>query len=211
MTANQSMSRSLLALATLCAPAANAAVYNNAIEVDLDQASRQYCHIVRFPGGWKYGSRQPDVFRSEQTELEFHVEGSLGTRFLAGAYAEIGARINATNAFRVNLSDATAKVEQASYDEWQRATVVALTRNSLFRRVPQPEPATPARLNGFEFTKTGAAWALGENATRLSPDSAWLVLQSATATRQVLIKPSAADLFWDVFNVDAGKKLLTVR
>lgn len=61
--------------------------------------------------------------------------------------------------------------------------------------------------------KTGAQWAIpSDYGSRLSPDSTWLILQSETKIPKKA--PSAeytAFVYWDVFTVETGEKLITIR
>lgn len=184
------------------------------IDVTMTPGIRKYCHIVRFPQGWKI----PRVdahghligFSQCYSKHEFRMEGVLSSWFLVGAFtADVGGRYDTTNRYRVNLSDPTAPIRSASSADWNAATVLPLIQKSVFV-TELPDNEEPV-FNGFRFTKSGARWPPSSGASRLSPDSAWLVLQSETSMGMsksgflYLYK-----IFFDVFNADTGKKVATI-
>ncbi len=62
-----------------------------------------------------------------------------------------------------------------------------------------------AEFNGFQFIKSGEVWVQPSgDATRLSPDQAWLVLQSRARKGE----RGPTRMFLDVFNADTGGKVL---
>jgi hypothetical protein len=185
------------------------------VDVTLTPALRKYCHIVRFPQGWKIQPFDEDGQRLTisipRSDYEFRVRGLLSTWFLVGAFTPdvVERHYDATNHYRVNLSDPTAPVLPASAEDWKAATVVPLVRKfNDFYALWKGEPIV---FNGFRFTKSGARWS-DPNVSRLSPDSAWLVLQSFTeggvskSTHRGL-----ATLFMDVFNANTGDKVLAIE
>jgi len=185
------------------------------IDVKLTPALRKYCHVVRFPQGWKI---QPfdDMGQHLTMELtlsdyEFRVKGLLSTWFLVGAFRpEIEHRYDASNRYRVNLSDPTAPALPASAEDWNAATVVPLTRK--FQAFGTLAKEQQIVFNGFRFTKSGAWWSGPSSVSRLSPDSAWLVLQSMTdAGTSKLTLRFLYKVFMDVFNADTGEKVLTME
>lgn len=121
------------------------------------------------------------------SDYEFRVEGVLGTRFLAGAFAPEGRhRYDSTNRYRVDLSDSTAPLLRASEDDWKAAAVVPLVRKSIFI-VYGGHPPEYAVFDGRQYSKSGTRWLYPYTASRLSPDSAWLVLQSETKVNSPLL------------------------
>jgi len=185
------------------------------IDLKLPPALREYCHIVRFPKGWGFQrpADEDEAFFGityGYADYEFRVEGLLGTRFLVGAFTPYhGRHYDSTNRYRLNLSDPSAPVLPASLQDWNAAAVVPLARKSLFSNfgVHYPEQAT---FNGFEYKKSGDRWILEKAATRLSPDSSWLVLQSATRIKDHFPWVDYA-LFFDVFSTVTGRKLFTLQ
>jgi hypothetical protein len=192
------------------------------IEVKLTPAIRESCHIVRFPNGWKLprlddgrqGLRIEQIDYNE-SDYEFRVEGLLGTRFLIGAFKpRLPRRYDATNRYRVNLSDPTALVLAASGKDWEAAAVVPLARKSIMPPLGLPGydwHDYQAVFNGFKFTKSGYLWpTTSMYASRLSPDSAWVVLQSKTSAKKSPYL-SLYRMFFDVFNANTGRKALTIE
>jgi hypothetical protein len=184
----------------------------DSMDVKLTLAMREYCHIVRFPQGWTIPSSKEVAARvifDANSEYEFRVEGLLTTRFLVGAFVNHTDREDATNRYRVNLSDPTAPALPATREAWEAAAVVPLTRKSIPRGLRQAERA---EFKGFQFTKSGADWAGPFEDCRLSPDSAWLVLQSSTPNENLKnTLRTVYKTFWDVFNADTGRRILTIE
>lgn len=182
------------------------------IEVNLTRASRQFCHIIRFPRGWaiqRIDNEGQRLFFDYSSKYEFRVQGLLGTKFLVGGFAEsIGTRYDTINRYTVDLSDGTAPVRQADREIWEAAAVVPLTRKSTFPPIGTVPNETRAEFNGFQFVKSGDTWAQpSDGATRLSPDQAWLVLQSYSGKGD----HGPAKVFFEVFNAETGKKALTIE
>ena len=75
-----------------------------------------------------------------------------------------------------------------------------------------PWARIPPILNGFEFKGRGDKWPLYGNASRLSPDASWLILQSVKGTQrprtQVVV---TREVSFDSFNAETGKKVFTIR
>jgi hypothetical protein len=188
----------------------------DSIDLKLPPAAKERCHVVRFPRRWKLPRadtpQEFEGFNYYPTDYEFRVEGLLGTTFLVGAFTPVTShlRYDATNRYRVNLSDPTTTVQPASRADWDNAAVVPLYRKSVlpivFGTGPQPDHA---KFNGFQFERTGTLWT-GDSGSRLSPDSSWLVLQS-TASRKVRFPWVDYLVFYDVFNAVTGRKLFTIQ
>jgi hypothetical protein len=185
------------------------------IDVKLSPALRKYCHVIGFPQGWKFqpfdtvGQRL--TLGINHSDYEFRVEGLLGNWFLVGAFTpDVTEHHNeATNYYRVKLSDATAPVLLASPEDWKAATIVPLMRK--FQAFGTLNNDQPVVFNGLRLTKSGAWWSNPGSVSRLSPDSAWLVLQSVTdAGTSKLTKRYLYKLFLDVFNAATGEKILTI-
>jgi len=188
------------------------------VDVKVTPATREYCHMVRFPHGWKIKgpdyNREPLYIDYNQSDYEFRAEGLQGTWFLVGVIKADVVRYDAANWYRVNLSDATAPVRPVSRKDWEAAAVVPLSRKSI---VPYSLGMTTqswydyqAVFNGFKFTKSGSRWAYSEHASRLSPDSAWVVLQSKTEEAKSGFLP-VYHVFFDVYSTETGRKALTIE
>ena len=138
------------------------------------------------------------------------MEGLLGAWFLVGAYTpNINVRVNSVNHYRVNLPDSTTPVRSANAQDWNRGTVVPLYRKSTLNYVGV-HPSDQIVFNGYGFKKSGSyPWIRPDTASRLSPDSAWLVLQSSTFRKQPFTE--IYDVFFDVFSTTTGKKLFTIQ
>jgi hypothetical protein len=188
------------------------------IEVTLTPVMREYCHIVQFPQGWnvqrvKDDNGMPLTIDYPESDYEFRVEGPLSTWFLVGAFKHQRHRYDSTDRYRVNLSDPTAPILPANKDDWNGAAVVPLARKSIFPSVGSMTPDREAIFNKFRFTKSGARWpAQFYAASRISPDSVWLILQSETdrgTSRLGIIEHYA--VFFDVFNTDTGGEMFTIE
>lgn len=184
------------------------------IELKLPPESREYCHVVRFPLGWKIRTPHAEDARIDYrySDFEFRVEGLLGTRFLVGVFnpGDIHGPYERTNRYRVNLSDPTAPALPAGDADWNAATPLPFIRKSILTWWGVTPPSH-AILNGIQFNKTGEfPWLNPLEASELSPDGAWLVLLSTTKTKASFPKPEYL-VFFDVFNTASGKKLFTIE
>ncbi len=177
------------------------------IDLKMTPAMREDCHIVRFPNGWRIRGVDVNGSRIEidnaNSDFEFRVEGPLETWFLVGAFQTWG---RAANHYRVNLSDPAAPVLAAREQDWDAATPLPF--------VHKPVPPFdfydkyPIKFNGFQFMRSGAHWSISP--ARLSPDSAWLILQSETNVTTSPYK-YVYRVFFDVFNADTGRKAFTIE
>jgi hypothetical protein len=186
------------------------------IDLKLSSVTREYCHIVQFPRGWKIQrvDEEPDLMIDyDRSDYEFRVRGLLGSWFLVGSFTpKTLRRYDATTRYLVNLSDPTARALPANTEDWNAATVVPLVRNSIFIKTGTP-PHDVAVFHGFQLKRSGARWALNDCASRLSPDSAWLVLQSSTegSAEAKARLVYTQQVFFDVFSADTGRKLFTIQ
>ena len=182
-------------------------------EVSLTPASRTYCHVLRFPQGWStqhFDDRAPQrlLFGTERSDYEFRVSGVLGTKFLAGAFTEnVGTNYYANNWYEVTLWDATAPANEVDRKAWDAGTVLPIVRKSAFPPIGTVPNQKRLEFHGFQFNRTGDIWAQPSgDASRISPDQAWLVLQSTSPGK----KAGSAHVFLDFFNADNGQKLFTI-
>jgi hypothetical protein len=190
------------------------------VEVTLTPAIREYCHIVRFPQGWKTHAHDPTIhqplFYGYDGLYEFRVPGELETTFLVGGIV-LPSKKYTINKYRVDLSDPTGIAQPASEKEWQSAAIITDTRivdysrNFARLRFVNNEPLV---FNSRQFPKTGDTWA-GQCA-RLSPDQALIVLMSSSGTiakRDEFLIFGGRDkgkLFFDVFDADSGRSIMTI-
>jgi hypothetical protein len=191
------------------------------VDVQISSAIREYCHLIRFPQGWNImpsnerGSPLEYVYDSD---YEFRVPGVLGTAFLVRGVVKLtGDRYYTRNKYKIDLSDPKAIPFPATEQEWQNGTIVSDTRLDDYSRNFAPIRLTndlQLPFGGFHFTKSGDRW-IGQLA-RLSPDQAWIVLLSCSgkiAKRDGFLLFGGRDkgkLFFDVFNADTGKNLITI-
>ena len=123
-----------------------------------------------------------------------------------------------TNLYKVDLSDSKAVAQPATEEEWDSATPIAVSRDTstsgariVGRRSKYAES------QGLQFVRTGDSW----GSTQLSPDRTLLIVESWSGR----LSPAGSDvpgdfsfhfgrtrgkLFFDVYNTDTGKKLITI-
>lgn len=181
------------------------------LEVTLTPAAQEYCHVLRLPEALTIPSsvQAPGLklrFGSNLGEYEFRIEGPQGTRFLMGGFTDFyGPRSYTTNRFRVDLADPAALIGAATQAEWDAATIVPFARGSKLLPATPAGRTDPLEFNGFQFEKSGEIFDL--EFSRLSPDQAWLVLQSEAIDNQF----GTRRVFFDVFRADTGKKIVTIK
>jgi hypothetical protein len=190
-----------------------------AVDVSITPALREYCHTIRFPKGW--GAIEPisnDSFPpiwGYEGQYEFRVPSLLETRFLVRGL-EPGTKHYTANVYEVDLSDARAIARSVTEQAWDSGTPVPITRNEAIPFYPLKNDQTFG-FRGLQLVKTGSMW--GRQLSRMSPDQTWLVLLSASgkaaSTEDLPLGhvsgTSRGNLFYDVFNADTGKKVLTIR
>jgi hypothetical protein len=186
----------------------------DSLDVTLISEAREYCHVLRFPQGWSFPgvdqrTHQRLFFGTEYSDYEFRVEGVLSTTFLVAGFTEFVGNNNYTlNRYKVDLAAPPVPVLEASRKAWDDAAVVPFTRKSAFPPTGGVPNDKLLQFHGFQFNRTGAVWGQPSNyATRLSPDQAWLVLQS----RAINSERGPTQLFFDFFNADTGQKLFTLQ
>jgi hypothetical protein len=195
----------------------------SAIEVKVAPPMREYCHIMQFPHPWavlqfdEHGKFLGNFMR----DYEFRIPGELRTRFLMAGVVDAGfeeQRRYTTNKYEVDLSDPKASVRPASDEAWKSATVITLSRKPPLVVAGRREK--PIEFHGFVFTQSGGLWALDNSL--LSPDQSWLVLQSWTGRAGTgggydisldwgFFFGYKGKVFFDIFNADTGRKLMTIR
>jgi hypothetical protein len=217
-----------LAAAMLAAPGMSRAA--DAVEVDLNAAAREYCHVLRFPSSWQMPNRVDDAgqifarYGLDTGDYEFRVPGLQGTKFLVrGVERILSKNYYSIGLYEADLSDATAVAKPATEEEWKSATVVVspsdVPRSANGARVTDRQ-SKYAELEGRRFMRSGDAW----GSARLSPGRAVLVVESwsGTLTRCggsdvpggitpcIDLIGSRGKLFFDVYNTDTGKKAITL-
>ncbi len=199
------------------------------IDVKVASDAREYCHIVEFPQGWstpRLDERGLLLTYGASNDYEFRVVGLLGTRFLVAGVVEperTGMSTTKTrytsNKYDVDLSNPKAVARPASDALWESGTTITLSQKSVVGQFVQLTPDSRVEYHGFQFEKSGHFWVWPEYlATRLSPDQAWLVLQSITGPVEPIGTERLRDIFrfyqgkvfFDIFNADTGKKILTI-
>lgn len=152
------------------------------IDIKIAPTMKEYCHIIRFPDGWKVQGGPGSVSNYEYyDQFEFRASSLPMTRFLVGGVLSIEKRYT-INKYDVDLSDAKAPVSSATDQAWDSASRVSTKQRSAVVRPDLPQPTQALEYHGTQFTKTGAFWSV--EGGRLSPDGAWLVLQSWTGSAE---------------------------
>jgi hypothetical protein len=216
---------SLLASAAWLTPGMGLA--RDAVEVNFNAAVREYCHVVRFPSGWHLPGFSPNL--SLRDDYEFRVPGVLGTRFLVRGVEQLVRKNYTTNLYEMDLSDPNGVAQPAGEENWNSATPITLWRGKRNDfTLPKPPPAAPlswnrnpkyVEIHGLHFIRSGDEWA----GAVLSQDQAVLIMQSWSGTLgpsggsdvpgdfSISLKfgNSHGKLFFDVYNADSGKKLIT--
>jgi hypothetical protein len=195
------------------------------VEVKMTPTMRPYCHIIRFPQGWIYpmfatGSpgRPYSYNYGPMADYEFRAGGSVGTTFLISGVNILGEdRFYTKNQYMIVLSDPKAVPQQASDEAWDAAKTISLSRKDLMAGSPLSRDDAPFNFRGRVFERSGGHWSL--YSSRLSPNQTLLVLQSITSIENYVGEVGSpfggtgrykGKLFWDVFNADAGTKVLTI-
>jgi hypothetical protein len=200
----------------------------------MDQLSplvREYCHIVSFDRGWdgipsvgSYSFRRYDY----RDNYEFRVLGLLSTTFLVrGRSIEASGRGHAIlkptdgytrRIYEIDLEDPKARAHEVPEATWLSAARIPFVQVSVVN--DRMHASGEAEFSGIRLSKTGTYLMLSEDASRLSPDRAWLVLQSwrgkVNSESSLGGQLGAAgvgkgQLFFDVFHVDTGKKVVTIE
>jgi hypothetical protein len=194
------------------------------VEVKITPALRPYCHIIRFPQGWIYPifatgpSVRPHSYDyNSGSDYEFRASGPVGSKFLISGVNILGeGRFYTNNQYEIDLTDREAVPQPASGEAWQAAKAIPLSRHDLMARSPLREDA-PFRFRERAFARSGKWWSL--YSSRLSPSQTWLALQSKTEIETYVGEVGSpfggtgrykGKLFWDIFNAETGKKVLTI-
>jgi hypothetical protein len=226
MSRGMRLQNAALLCAGLLVPGTGSA--RDAVEVDFNAATQEYCHIVRFSLGWRMpqfvdqSGRQDFLPKySLYYDYEFRFPGLLSTTFLVrGVERIVGKSHYTTNLYSVDLSDPKAIAQPGSEEEWSSGTTITLRRDTSTSGARIVDRRSNyAELQGRRFVRTGDEW----GSARLSPDRSLLIVESWTGK----LGPGGSDapgdtsitlgfernrgkLFFDVYDADTGKKLITV-
>ncbi len=196
------------------------ALARDPLEVNFNALTREYCHVVRFPLGWRdmeqNGHLQdPPLYNFDDGDYEFRVAGLLGTRFLVRGFVPfLSDGYYTKNLYTVDLSDPSGVAQPASEEEWKSATVMPL------RYTGQASALSKfIQSRGFQFVPSGEHG----DVVRLSPDRSVLILQSWKGTLGSSLASGApggislyplfgrnshGKLFFDAYSTSTGKKLV---
>jgi hypothetical protein len=200
------------------------------VDVKITAPMGEYCRIVQFSKGWgKIPARTEHEFApifGYDSEYEFRVPGLLETKFLVRGIDPVTKNYTA-NVYEVDLAARNTVTRLATEGAWQAGTPVRLRRFGKAAQLVSEdrggpiyvrlEGNQPLQYHGLSFGKTGKEWALEES--RLSPGKSLIVLQSwegsLSHSADIPLSPSSGrskgKLFFDVFNVESGKKILTIQ
>jgi hypothetical protein len=152
------------------------AAARDVVEVDLNRAAREYCHVLHFPSGWQ-AAKPPFLLVGD--DYEFRVPGLQGTKFLIRGVQTIIDRYYTSNIYEADFSDPKGIALPATEAEWQSGTPVSVSGIiSNYGVAVKDRSSNYAELEGRRFTRTGAAW----GGTPLSPDRSVLILESWSGT-----------------------------
>ncbi len=191
------------------------------IEIKMTPATLERCHFLRFPQGWKVPVIMYEslLYYGYDSKYEFRVAGLLGTKFLIAGLI-LPENKYTTNKYEVDLSDPKSPVLAAEDRVWDSATKIPVSQESTVEAAGTLYPKDQIQYKGKTFSKTGYQWDTpGAYADRLSPDQAWLVLQSWTGSVDKGAEMHVfnwgwryhGQVFFDVFNAETGKKVLTIE
>ena len=186
------------------------------LDVKVAPDMREYCHIVKLPRGWKVPPGPGLDYLGYADQYEFRVSGLAGGRFLVAGVDSVYKRYT-INKYEVDLSDAKAPVVSATDQAWESASRASTAQKSAAVRGWERRDQ-PMEYRGVRFAKSGEFWSY--EGGRLSPDQAWLVLQSWTGSASsggetgwggCFPFACRGKIFFDIFSVDTSKKLLTIE
>jgi hypothetical protein len=191
------------------------------IEIKMTPATLERCHILRFPQGWKVPviMYESVLYYGYDSKYEFRVADLLGTKFLIAGLI-LPEKKYTTNKYEVDLSDPKAPVLAVEDRVWDSATRIPVSQESTVKTIPTLDPEYQIQFKGKVCPKSGYYWATPSDAAdRLSPDQAWLVLQSWTGSVDKGAEMHVFNwgwryhgkVFFDVFNAETGKKVFTIE
>jgi hypothetical protein len=222
---------SILVCAALLAPTIGWA--RDPVDVNLNKAAREYCHVLRFPLGWKMPQWVVDKDGKGHSvpnfglayDYEFRVPGLLGTRFLVRGF-EKGWKDYTSNLYEADLSDQKGVAQAAGEQAWDAGAVIRLAGDE-FSSAHDSGVRTPeskyVEYKGLQFLKSGSGWDGHE--ARLSPDLSLMIVQSWSGRLAAdggsdvpggfipsfkFPLTSHGKLFFDVYDADSAKKMITM-
>jgi hypothetical protein len=192
------------------------------VTITMTPATKERCHIVKFPRWTGYGRGLNRSF-SDTHSLQFRVFGVLGTRFLVADKDDSTYSRQSEFSPEKYLIDAAypqSSVTRATQAEWDSATPITLSQATT-KQQGTSTPDWERSPDGKRFAKSGAEW-VGAPYTslRTSPDHAWIALQSYTGTAPDYQDDPLGLKFWrhfhgsvfiDIYNMDTEKKSLLLE
>ncbi len=215
----------LLSLSLMALVTPRSGLSRDLVQVKWNSDVREYCHVVRFPQGWKqpssvrtkYGNEVvPPRFELAVSDYEFRIPGILGTRFLVRSVEDYSfEKFYTLNLYAVYLFDPTSVPQSADDKEWESATVVSLRYKGpadVITKYVQSLDLHVAlggnhsagfTISSYRSTVVFQSWrgTLGHDSSSDAPGDV-----SAIFT----FRPSHGRLFFDVYAADTRKKLITI-
>jgi hypothetical protein len=207
----------------------------DAFEVELSPVAREYCHIVQFPG-WgriqkpgnlgrtRYEYYDDYEFRTAGVGSDFMVRGRVSGVGVYGLKLDEG---YTRRIYEVNFANSRAKAHSVSEQRWTSGFLLSHVQKSAatfsaMRSANILYPDQNATFHGFELERGGKNWPVLDAASRLSPDQAWLVLQSFSGGIRIggilddnrgeaTGGPTRGQVFLDFFDANTGKRVLTIQ
>jgi hypothetical protein len=202
----------LLAAAVLVASGLGTAA--DVVEVDLNAAAREYCHLLAFPLGWQTEKSVVPPKFGLADDYEFRVPGLQGSKFLVRGVQDLVGKYYTANIYGADFSDPKAVARPATEEDWKTAIVVP------WQHWATSDVGRFIKSLGFRFEKSGK----NEDGWLLSPGRSVLVVESwsGTLTRCggsdvpggitpcIDLLGSRGMLFFDVYNAGTGRKVMTL-
>ena len=205
-----------LGFAVLGAP--EPGVARDVVELKLDAATREYCHLLRFPSGW----RTDPIKKSDGSwelipnfrlghDYEFRVPGLLGTTFLVRGVYDFTIKQYTTNLYEVDLSDPKGVAIPASEERWNPAAVVPLIKYPKYSEYnPSQFPNTGDHIEGALSSPDRALLVVQSWSGKLPAHGGDDIPTSVTFPNILHFERSHGKFFFDVYNLDTGRKLITI-
>jgi hypothetical protein len=199
------------------------------VEVNFNPATREYCHVLRFPLGWPmpiffvdqrgHRNNSPLPF-SLSNDYEFRVPGLLGTKFLVRGVQDIVDKYYTANVYEADFSAPKGIARPASEEEWKSAAPIALWRGGKAYDFTLPSRLSKyVEFGGHQFPRNGDQW----GGTVISPDRGVLVMESWSGK----LGPGGSDvpldfsaifkfggnhgkLFVEFYDADTARKMVTI-
>jgi hypothetical protein len=119
----------VLALVLFARDSADAA---DVVSLDLNAATKEYCHVLRFPSGWQmpryFEEKDGSFFFPRKFGLghdyEFRVPGLQGTRFLVRGVEEVIGNYYTSNIYEADFADPSGVARPVTEEQWNLGTPV---------------------------------------------------------------------------------------